>query len=176
MVTQTIAVPLEQNSPGRPRKHSSPRLLTASALVDSIDGERVLARRWTLHRARSGEYVREVGQRGEFLHRFVLELPPWRPSGLVVDHINHDRLDNRRENLRAVANVLNLANSPGRSSVYSLFKGVTFDRSRNRWVAQIMVSGKNCWLGRFVTEAEAALAYNAAALKEWGEHAQLNDI
>lgn len=95
----------------------------------------------------------------------------------MVDHRNGDRLDNRRANLRAVANVLNIANSPAnRTAMYSPFKGVSYDRSRSKWIAQITIGRKNRNLGRFATEVEAALAYNAAALEAWGEHARLNVV
>jgi len=172
-----IEIPLERNSAGRPRKVPVRRFFEEVALVDAEDAERVLAVRWTLHKARSGTYVKQVGHGGEFLHRFVLELPSWRESRLVVDHRNHDTLDNRRENLRAVANALNLANSAAnRTAVYSLFKGVTYDRSRNKWVAQIGLDGRHRFLGRFDSELDAAMAYNTAALEAWGEHAHLNVI
>jgi hypothetical protein len=121
--------------------------------------------------------VKEVGHHGGFLHRFVLDLPCWRDNRLVVDHINHDRLDNRRANLRAVANVLNLANSgANKTAVYSQFKGVTYDQRRRRWIAQITIEYNGRKLGQFATEEQAALAYNLAAVEAWGEHAQLNDI
>lgn len=176
-MAQPVSVPIEHNRPGRPGKNFAPRYLDIVAIVDASDAERILARRWTLHKARSGPYVKEVGHGGDFLHRVVLELPSLRDSGLVVDHKNHDRLDNRRENLRAVPNVLNLANSgANRTAVYSLFKGVSFDRRRGTWIAQIGVNGKHRHLGRYDTEQQAALAYNLAAFEAWGEHAQLNDV
>lgn len=176
-MTEPVAIPLERNHRGKPRKNPIRVYRDEVALVDAADADRVLAYRWTLHTARSGIYVKEVGHGGRFLHRFVLELPPWRESAEVVDHINHNGLDNRRANLRAVKNSFNLANSQGRrTAVHSLFKGVTYDISRSKWVAQIGVDGKHRGLGRFETEREAALAYNAAAFAAWGESAHLNDV
>lgn len=177
MVTETAAVPLERNRVGRPGKNYVPQFFDVVAVVDAADAARVLDRRWTLTDVRSGRYVKEVGHGGDFLHRVVLELPSRRESGLVVDHVNHDPLDNRRANLRAVANVLNLANSgANKTAVYSLFKGVTYDRQRHAWLAQIGINGKHRYLGRFATEQQAALAYNLAAFEAWGEHAQLNEV
>jgi len=176
-VVDSITIPLERNKPGKPAKNRITEWLDEVAIVDSQDAERVLARRWTLHRARSGNYVREVGQGGFMLHRFVLDLADWKTTKIVVDHINHDTLDNRRDNLRAVENVLNLANrGANRTAVYSLYRGVTYDRSRNKWIAQIGHKWGHKFLGRWATEAEAAIAYNKAATLLWGEHAQLNDV
>lgn len=171
-------IPLEANPTGRKTRTKVQRYHDIVAIVDTEDAERVLARRWRVHKTRTGTYVRGVGRNGQFLHRFVLALPPWRESRLVVDHINHDPLDNRRSNLRAVKNVLNLANAPARrTAVYSLHKGVTFDRrGSGRWVAQILIDRKHIHLGSHKTEEAAALAYNAAALKVWGEHAYLNTV
>lgn len=174
---EPVTIPLERNKVGKPRKVRVAEWLDEVAVVDGQDAERVLARHWTLHRARSGIYVREVGQGGYMLHRFVLELADWKTTKVVVDHINHDTLDNRRVNLRAVENVLNLANrGANRTAVYSLYRGVTYDLSRSKWKAQIGTEWGNKFLGRFAIEAEAALAYNKAALLLWGEHAQLNDL
>lgn len=176
-MTESVAVPLERNRPGRPARNPTRLYFDQVAVIDVQDADRVLARRWTLHSARSGAYVKAVGHGGDFLHRFILELPSRRASGLVVDHINHDILDNRRENLRAVPTVLNLVNSgANKTAVYSLFKGVTYDLKRRRWVAQIGIDGKHRHIGRFPTEQQAALAYNLAAFDAWGEHAQLNEI
>jgi AP2 domain/HNH endonuclease len=177
MTNSAAAIPLEANPPGRPPKNRVTRYLDQATYVDHQDAERVRGLRWTLHRARSGIYVKEVGHGGWFLHRFVLDLPPLRGTGLVVDHKDHDTLNNRRENLRAVKNVLNLANSGSRrSAVHSLFKGVTYDISRNRWVAQIGIGNRHIHLGRYDSEVEAASAYNVAALAEWGESAFLNSL
>jgi hypothetical protein len=58
----------------------------------------------------------------------------------------------------------------------SRYRGVTRDQDRRMWIAQIAVGGKRQHLGRFATEQEAALAYNAAALEALGRHARLNII
>ncbi len=89
-----------------------------------------------------------------------------------VDHINGDRLDNRRSNLRAATRQQNSWNSGAqrRRSRTSRYKGVSFDKSRGLWTAHIL--NKN--LGRFDTEEEAALTYDKAATELFGEFAYLN--
>ena len=60
------------------------------------------------------------------------------PKGLVTDHINGDKLDNRKENLRSVGQMINSWNSKniGREhTVYNLPKGVSYDKSRNKYVS-----------------------------------------
>lgn len=172
---QSVLVPLEKNRPGRPSTiYPEPIAFhEQSAIVDAEDADRVLAFAWTLHKARSGLYVKRVGHGTIMLHRFVLSLPRTPGHDDVVDHIDGDGLNCRRSNLRICTNIENLANSPPRKGS-SEYKGVTWNSARGKWQAQIMVDRHNRYLGRYKTEVEAAAAYNAAALEAWGEHARLN--
>ena len=74
----------------------------------------------------------------------------------MVDHINHDTLNNCVSNLRVVTNQHNLWNRTA--------KGYTFDKLHNKWIAQIKFNKKIKYLGSFNTEAEAAAAYQSAKL------------
>lgn len=77
--------------------------------------------------------------------------------------------------MRLASQRLNTANGgkkgTGTSSVY---KGVTWDRNRSKWIAQIMLDGKHHYLGRYVSETEAAHIYDQAAILAWGEFAHPN--
>lgn len=110
------------------------------------------------------------------LHRFILAAP----RGLYVDHINRDKLDNRRSNLRVCTQQDNSRNSPPRSTAgrSSPYKGVSIDRQYQieKWQAVIHCNGKRVHLGHFNSEIAAALAYNEAARKIFGEFAFLNEI
>jgi len=91
-----------------------------------------------------------------------------------IDHINHDRKNNRFENLRAATSSLNKCNAPMRVTNSSGFKGVWHDKTRNRYTAQFQYQGVNRRLGRFKTAEEAARAYDRAAVEAVGEFAMTN--
>ncbi len=97
------------------------------------------------------------------MHRMLMGPPP-RP-GLCVDHINRDRLDNRRDNLRWVTSTQNARNSEGWGL---LAKGVQADRGK--YTARIL----GLHLGSYSTQREAALVYDKAARHYHGEYAYLN--
>lgn len=90
----------------------------------------------------------------------------------VVDHINHDKLDNRRMNLRPASKQTNQFNKRPTSGK-SVFKGVTWYPSQG-WVARITCDRKRRFLGAFPTEELAARAYDTGARKYFGEYAYLN--
>ncbi len=109
-----------------------------------------------------------------YMHRLVL--PP--VDERVTDHINNHGLDNRRCNLRRATLGQNQANTAGKTYSTSTFKGVSWSSSRRKWVAQIKskdaFGDRTKFLGRFDLEADAARAYDTAALALWGEFAHLN--
>ena len=90
-----------------------------------------------------------------------------------VDHVNRDRSDNRIDNLRLANRRDNIRNLK-REGGSSCYKGVSWDNTRNKWVACIKYEGKNHNLGRYTSEEEAALAYNKVAKEKFGEFAYLN--
>lgn len=148
----------------------------AIALVDDEDYERVAALRWSQlpHGYAKSHLVSRVDGRrvdkGIYMHRLVLDAKP----GQQVDHINHDRLDNRRCNLRFCNFSQNQANRspqwPHRRS--SKYKGVS--RAPRAWIAGISAGGHTRHIGSFLSEEDAARAYDAAAREAYGEYAVLN--
>jgi hypothetical protein len=108
-----------------------------------------------------------------YMHRLIMG----NPEGKCIDHINGNKADNRRCNLRLCDKAQNLRNMPKRIGKYtSLYKGVHFDKNRSKWKAEITFEYKNIHLGRFNSQIEAAKAYNSAALRLFGEFAKLNEI
>jgi hypothetical protein len=108
------------------------------------------------------------------LHREIAN-----PAGkLLVDHRNGNTLDNRRDNLRLATQAQNAHNSRKRNiACSSKFKGVSFHKSKyggKHWQAYISIAGRRIHLGIYMTELEAAKAYDAAARKYHGEFARLN--
>lgn len=94
-----------------------------------------------------------------------------------VDHINRNPLDNRRSNLRSANKSQNGANVGLRKDSTSGFKGVSFDKLKNKWKAYINIGeyGRQS-LGYFTDKIDAAKAYNEAAIKYFGEFAGLNPV
>lgn len=127
----------------------------AWAIVDDIDADLLDGPRWCLWEGYAGRYVRADGtQRAVFLHRQLLGLE--RGDRRVADHINGDRLDNRRANLRAVShreNCQNLRSEPGSSSRY---RGVYWHTARGRWGTDVRIDGRNHHVGYFANERDAA--------------------
>lgn len=94
-----------------------------------------------------------------------------------TDHINHDRVDNRIENLRAATNRQNNFNQQKRKKkTSSKYRGVSWDTSRGIWKAAINLKGKQKFLGYHSDELSAARAWNKAAQELYGEYANLNSV
>lgn len=127
--------------------------IAAHAIVDAEDVAVVGQYRWTLNL--NGYAWRSVdgGRRHIYLHRAIAGAT-W-GDGTYVDHINRDRMDCRRVNLRIVTPQQSAQNKP---ALRGRFRGVSFDASRGRWSAHAQLDGKRRFLGRFDTEEEAAAA------------------
>lgn len=134
--------------------------------IDEEDYERVSKHYWYIHR--NGYPTNSSSIRGStiYLHQFLMGDAS---EGLEWDHINHDKLDNRKENLRAVSHSLNLRNQKIQSSSLIQIRGVHFDYTKKKFAAQIYMDKEtHKWLGRFDTLEEAVAARKAAELKYWG--------
>lgn len=144
------------------------------ALIDDSDLTHLSRWNWSAHRCGDKWYAARGTWRGEtiFMHREILALRPG--DGRIVDHINANGLDNRRANLRVVSHAQNCQNQTPRSGTLSRYKGVTWDRSRGKWLAAIKQDGRRYFLGRFGDEVDAALAYDLAAADRFGVFARLN--
>lgn len=142
------------------------------ALVDDKDFKYLS--QWKWHYAGSGYAARRdyPSRKYVYMHRQILKAQPKQE----VDHINYDTLDNTRKNIRIVDRSLNMANTKVRSTNTSGFKGVCWDKQRNKWAAEITVNYKSKHLGRFDSKIQAAKVYNEAAKKVFGEFARLNLI
>jgi hypothetical protein len=140
------------------------------AIVDESDYADLARFNWCASKARAGFWyaMRKEGTRTIYMHRQLLGFPD-----ALVDHRNHNTLDNRRTNLRVATRSQNQANRT-RARGTSKFVGV--HKHRNGWVAQIRCNNEHRYLGYFRSETDAARCYNAAAAKAHGEFATINDL
>ena len=148
------------------------------AVIDSIDAERVLKFNWCAYfnpHNRNWYAKRKVRIDGKqvsiYLHRFILNAPPDKQ----VDHKDRDGLNDRRYNLRLADNSQNHQNMAMPSDNRSGFKGVSRQNSISpRWVARLVHRGTRHHFGTFGSPEDAARAYDAGALRIFGEFARLN--
>lgn len=107
------------------------------------------------------------------MHRLVS--PP--PDGKTVDHINRNRKDNRRENLRICTQMQNTWNTGLRPNTAVPFKGVSLrkEKTSNPYRVSIRCAGKKYEVGNFDCPEEAARAYDAKAVELFGEFAKTNE-
>lgn len=106
------------------------------------------------------------------MHRVIMGIDD---PKILVDHIDGNGLNNRRENLRIVSSTENMWNRRRRTGGTSKYKGVV-KRDEESWTATIYPNGKCIHLGTFRNEEDAAHAYNEAAKKYHGQFAHLNHI
>jgi hypothetical protein len=161
------------------------------AFVDDEDFAFLNAFRWfgcgAYPQARITRYGTGSGTKTISMHTFLL-----RGQGLIVDHINGNPYDNRKSNLRLVTQAQNIANSHKKHySEFNPYKGVSCSNlmrygskrqgdnrqgaiAKDYWIATIRVDGKSVRLGRYDTPEDAARAYDRAALKHFGQFANIN--
>lgn len=106
------------------------------------------------------------------MHRLIMQARP----GQIVDHINRNRLDNRKANLRFVNAEQNAWNR-SKADPARPYKGVSYHGLRKRpWRAGIKVSGKHCELGTFERAEHAAYVYDQVAVALCGKYAVINGV
>lgn len=137
--------------------------------VSPLDYEWINKYKWSV--TESG-YAYRGYQDGSIYKRVYLHKEMLSPGyGYYGDHINGDKLDNRRTNLRIVNNQQNSWNAGKRTGNY---KGISWDASRNKWQVGINIDGKRHAIGRFTSEEEAARVYDDTAISVYGQYARLN--
>lgn len=123
---------------------------------------------WNWYYLNSGYAVRKSGGRFNqkliYMHREIMNAP----EGKEVDHINGNRLDNRRENLRIVSRQENRLNHPKRNNK-SGYTGVVFIEEKNKYRATITYKNKTRNLGYFSSAQDAGIAYKKEAEILFGE-------
>jgi len=137
------------------------------AYVDAADYEWLNRYKWHLD---NGYPARYENGKTILMHREILPPPP----GMVVDHIDGNKANNCRVNLRAATRAQNGLNRRKHYGARSIYKGVFYSKSRRQWYARCGYQGRGGKLSYFDTEVEAARAYDRQAVEWFGEFARLN--
>ena len=147
------------------------------ALVDDEDYLSLINHKWNAHKDNGGHlyvysstYINK--KHGVMkMHRYILGLK--KDDGKLTDHMNGNGLDNRKCNLRICTkseNNMNQAKTRGTSK----YKGVSWCKNRKKWCAQIKLNQKQYFIGYFLLEIDAAMAYDKKAVELFGSFARLN--
>jgi hypothetical protein len=111
-------------------------------------------------------------QESLFAHKLVMNVS----QGQMVDHKDRNKLNNQKDNLRLCTDSQNQANKTKSKNNKSGYKGVCWNKSKQRYVARIGVNNKKVECGEFKSPHDAAIAYNNKAVELYGEFAVLNEI
>ena len=148
------------------------------AIVDDADYDWLNQYKWYANEEESGFYAvrsssQKKGKRHQIrMHRLILGLEFG--DSQQTDHQNHNTLDNRQDNIRIASSNQNSRNTKSHRDSTSKFKGVSWYKLLKKWRTDILVSGKPTYLGSFVDEEMAAMAYDLVARKVFGKFAYLN--
>ncbi len=154
MFEQTLEIPLK-NSKGE---------IVALCLIDESDHPKIAQFPWSLNRdgyASGGGFL---------LHRFLMNPP----ENLQIDHINRNKLDNRKQNLRYATRFQNAQNHSKRKGSTSQYVGVSFAKSYSKRPWRVQVHRE--YFGSFESELHAAYCYDKNARRMYGEFAHINGV
>ena len=148
------------------------------AIVDPEDYHALTSYKWMAQRGGRTFYANAWSRNPKTrkkkliaMHRLIINAP----EGMLVDHINHNGLDNRKANLRLATHAQNSANArKSKGNQHSKYKGVYPRPDCKKWCARIRHNKKSIHLGYFDTETQAAKAYDRAAKQHHGAFASLN--
>jgi hypothetical protein len=135
----------------------------ARALIGLEDIDKVKDFKWRLSITNGVGYVKNAT--GIYLHRLVMDCP----KNMLIDHIFHNTLDNRKSQLRICTKRENQCSQKVNTKNTSGVKGVCWDKSRNKWMASIKHNGKHIFLGRFNNKELAIKVREDAAKKYFKE-------
>lgn len=149
-------------------------------LIDDADFDRFSMYKWcaNIDRRRGKVYAYRKTQgphekrKSVYLHREILGVTD---SKVRVDHDDGDGLNNQRYNIRTCSTRQNNMNQKKRRDGFSSrYKGVCWHKRDQKFYAAIKINGRSKFLGRFDSERDAAMAYDAAARKHFGDFAVCN--
>lgn len=141
-------------------------------IIDGEDYEWLNQWKWYAAQRNDGQYVavRKPTSGIIRMHRLILNVP----KGLLTDHKDGNPLNNQRYNLRICTSYQSQGNIKHRKNTSSKYKGVSWDKTKQKWTAQIVIKHKWYFLGRYESEKDAANAYDKAAIEGFGNFAKPN--
>ena len=126
-----------------------------SFIIDTEDLERVLLKKWRYSNNDIMQTLKNT-KKTISIQRYILDCIN---EKCVVDHINHNRLDNRKQNLRKTIQQKNMCNRKiQKSNNVHGFLGIYYDKERNKWSAEITYCNTKCYLGRYQNKYDAIYA------------------
>lgn len=143
------------------------------ALIDESSESLVAPFRWCVVRSKKTDYaIRHVSKSSKmlYMHRIILGLGHGRAP--EVDHIDGNGLNNLRKNLRLATHAQNMHNARNRTDNSSGFRGVHWEKRRQKWVAACMTNGVSNFLGYFDKKEDAIAAYADFVTENRGEFAR----
>lgn len=143
------------------------------ALIDEADADLIQGWKFHLVPLKRLNYARgsTPSEKMKYLHRIIMNAP----DGMEVDHINHNGLDCRRENLRIVSHQQNMRHRRMNHNTNCPYTGVRIAGSSGKWTSRIKINGVHLYLGTFDTPEQALRVRNAKAIELFGEFAMVQD-
>jgi hypothetical protein len=129
-------------------------------LFDEEDAKKLTGHKW--HITKKG-YCAAYSNKYIFMHRLILPI-----TNGVIDHINGNKLDNRKANLRVATHAENMRNRKIQKNNKSGYRGV-HQKKDGYWYAQIKINGEQIFLGAYKSAEQAADAYNKKAEEAYGD-------
>lgn len=150
--------------------------------VDDDDYEHLMQYKWSIskpgHRRTTYAMANLRDSDGSYyperMHRLIMKAG--KSTGVIVDHINGDGLDNRKENLRIVTSSQNATNVEMTRGNTSGYKGVSYRKERNKWKTEIRKDYKTVFSSMSSCLHLAGLKYNQEAMRIHGEYVWLNEV
>lgn len=143
-------------------------------IIDKEFVDMVAPYAWMIHKARTNKYVYSFDKNNNNkifrLHRMLM----FARDGEIIDHINHNGLDNRLENLRFVNSSQNSVNRGIKPRSNSGYYGVSWEKRKKRYGAYFCHNYKHIWVGRFKSAKAAAIARDKMIIEYHGDYATLN--
>ena len=134
--------------------------MSREVIIDLDDLQEVAKYNWRLNKDAYAVHS-SVATKERFMHHLILK----RKKGLETDHINRNRVDNRKANLRYATRKQNVENTGVRKDSLTKIKGVGYYKSIDRWCAKIQIRGKRMFLGSRKSPEEAEELYKNAVAK-----------